>query len=151
MNQFGRALKLSLNHRWNVAACILSSLIVAVLWGGNLTAVYPLVNVIMNDHSLPEWIDDFVELVVPELQRRGLFRTEYEGRTLRENLGLRRPASRYADAQGGEQAAGSLGELRPADPAAAQHAGFLMKLHPVAEQGCLIFCQQLGNDCRVLF
>jgi len=47
---------------------------------------------------LPEGIDDFVELVVPELQRRGLFRTEYEGRTLRENLGLRRPVSRYAEA-----------------------------------------------------
>jgi alkanesulfonate monooxygenase SsuD/methylene tetrahydromethanopterin reductase-like flavin-dependent oxidoreductase (luciferase family) len=47
---------------------------------------------------LPEGIDDFVELVVPELQRRGLFRTEYEGRTLRENLGLRRPVSRYTDA-----------------------------------------------------
>jgi hypothetical protein len=30
------------------------------------------------------------------LQRRGLFRTEYEGRTLREHLGLERPASRYA-------------------------------------------------------
>ncbi|MBO1073425.1 LLM class flavin-dependent oxidoreductase [Roseomonas marmotae] len=36
----------------------------------------------------PNGIEDFVELVVPELQRRGLFRTEYEGRTLRENLGL---------------------------------------------------------------
>ena len=47
---------------------------------------------------LPEGIDDFVEMVVPELQRRGLFRTEYEGRTLRENLGLRRPVSRYTDA-----------------------------------------------------
>jgi ATP-binding cassette, subfamily B, bacterial MsbA len=58
MNQFGRALKLSINHRLNVAGCILSSLIVAVLWGGNLTAVYPLVNVIMNDHSLPDWIDE---------------------------------------------------------------------------------------------
>jgi hypothetical protein len=33
---------------------------------------------------------------VPELQRRGLFRTEYEGRTLRENLGLRRPVGRYS-------------------------------------------------------
>ena len=44
---------------------------------------------------LPQGIDDFVELVVPELQRRGVFRTEYEGRTLRENLGLRKPASRY--------------------------------------------------------
>lgn len=36
----------------------------------------------------PTMLEDFVELVVPELQRRGLFRTEYEGRTLRENLGL---------------------------------------------------------------
>ena len=38
-------------------------------------------------------------LVVPELQRRGLFRTEYEGATLRENLGLKRPVSRYAAAR----------------------------------------------------
>ncbi|MBS0560220.1 MAG: LLM class flavin-dependent oxidoreductase [Proteobacteria bacterium] len=37
---------------------------------------------------LPHAIEDFAALVVPELQRRGLFRTEYEGRTLRENLGL---------------------------------------------------------------
>ena len=41
---------------------------------------------------LPDALDDFVNLIVPELQRRGLFRTEYEGRTLRENLGLPRPA-----------------------------------------------------------
>lgn len=39
---------------------------------------------------------DFCEMVIPELQRRGLFRKEYEGATLRENLGLPRPASRYA-------------------------------------------------------
>ena len=45
---------------------------------------------------LPGGLDDFVELVLPELRRRGLFRTEYEGRTLREHLGLRRPPSRYA-------------------------------------------------------
>ncbi len=45
---------------------------------------------------LPEGLDDFVDRVVPVLQRRGLFRTEYEGATLRENLGLRRPESRYA-------------------------------------------------------
>ncbi|ROR24621.1 alkanesulfonate monooxygenase [Comamonas sp. BIGb0124] len=48
---------------------------------------------------LPESLDDFVDLVIPELQRRGLFRTAYEGRTLRENLGLERPASRYARAE----------------------------------------------------
>ncbi|WP_426562675.1 LLM class flavin-dependent oxidoreductase [Angustibacter sp. McL0619] len=44
--------------------------------------------------TLPGGLDDFVDLVVPELQRRGLFRTEYEGSTLRENYGLARPASR---------------------------------------------------------
>ncbi|QCI65892.1 LLM class flavin-dependent oxidoreductase [Phreatobacter stygius] len=44
---------------------------------------------------LPEGLDDFVDKVVPELQRRGLFRREYEGRTLRENLGLARPENRF--------------------------------------------------------
>jgi FMN-dependent oxidoreductase (nitrilotriacetate monooxygenase family) len=45
---------------------------------------------------LPGGCEDFVEMVTPELQRRGLFRKEYQGRTLRENLGLRRPVNRYA-------------------------------------------------------
>ena len=44
---------------------------------------------------LPGGLDDFVERVVPELQRRGLFRREYEGKTLRENLGLPRPVNRF--------------------------------------------------------
>ena len=44
---------------------------------------------------LPQGLDDFVDQVVPELQRRGLFRREYEGRTLRENLGLPRPPNRF--------------------------------------------------------
>jgi FMN-dependent oxidoreductase (nitrilotriacetate monooxygenase family) len=42
---------------------------------------------------LPTGLTDFIELVLPELRRRNLFRTEYEGRTLREHLGLRRPAN----------------------------------------------------------
>ena len=40
----------------------------------------------------PDAYADFIRLVVPELQRRGLFRTEYQGKTLRENLGLARPS-----------------------------------------------------------
>jgi hypothetical protein len=44
---------------------------------------------------LPEGLDDVVNRVIPELQRRGLFRTEYEGKTLRENLGLPRPENRF--------------------------------------------------------
>ena len=45
---------------------------------------------------LPGSLNDFVDLLIPELQRRGLFRKEYTGRTLRDHLGLPRPASRYA-------------------------------------------------------
>lgn len=45
--------------------------------------------------TTPASLDDFVDLVVPELQRRGLFRTAYEGKTLRENLGLKRPENQY--------------------------------------------------------
>jgi FMN-dependent oxidoreductase (nitrilotriacetate monooxygenase family) len=44
---------------------------------------------------LPGSLTDFVDMVIPELQRRGLFRTEYEAMTLRENLGLPRPVSRF--------------------------------------------------------
>jgi len=44
---------------------------------------------------VPGGLDDFVDQVVPELQRRGLFRREYEGKTLRENLGLSRPENRF--------------------------------------------------------
>jgi FMN-dependent oxidoreductase (nitrilotriacetate monooxygenase family) len=49
--------------------------------------------------TLPGGLADFIGLVVPELQRRGLFRTQYEGATLRENLGLTRPANRFAAAR----------------------------------------------------
>ncbi len=47
---------------------------------------------------LPGGLDAFVDKVVPELQRRGLFQREYAGRTLRENLGLARPPNRYFEA-----------------------------------------------------
>lgn len=45
---------------------------------------------------VPNSLDDFARTVVPELQRRGLFRTEYEGTTFRDHLGLRRPPNRHA-------------------------------------------------------
>ncbi|MGZ4599689.1 MAG: LLM class flavin-dependent oxidoreductase [Oryzihumus sp.] len=45
--------------------------------------------------TLPGGLDDFVDLVVPELQRRGLFRTEYTGTTLRDHYGLARPANSH--------------------------------------------------------
>ncbi|GGF05189.1 nitrilotriacetate monooxygenase component A/pristinamycin IIA synthase subunit A [Aliidongia dinghuensis] len=45
--------------------------------------------------TVPAGLDDFADLVVPELQRRGLFRREYEGTTLRDHLGLKRPENRF--------------------------------------------------------
>jgi hypothetical protein len=44
---------------------------------------------------LPSGLDEFVDHVVPELQRRGLFRHEYTGNTLREHYGLERPDNRF--------------------------------------------------------
>lgn len=46
-------------------------------------------------HTVPEGLDDFVDLVVPELTRRGIFRAAYEGATLREHLGLARPGNQF--------------------------------------------------------
>ncbi len=45
--------------------------------------------------TVPAGLDEFVDTVVPELQRRGIFRLDYEGTTLREHLGLPRPKNRY--------------------------------------------------------
>ncbi|SDK05262.1 FMN-dependent oxidoreductase, nitrilotriacetate monooxygenase family [Bradyrhizobium sp. Rc2d] len=47
---------------------------------------------------VPSGLKDFVELVVPELRRRGKYRSGYSGQTLRENLGLRRPLNRFTHA-----------------------------------------------------
>ena len=45
--------------------------------------------------TVPAGLDEFVDLVVPELQRRRLFRQEYAGATLRDHLGLPRPANQF--------------------------------------------------------
>jgi FMN-dependent oxidoreductase (nitrilotriacetate monooxygenase family) len=64
---------------------------------------------------LPAGLDDFVNRVVPELQRRGIFRREYEGITLRENLGLPRPENRFFPKPAQPQT--SSPKIAPADTA----------------------------------
>ena len=49
--------------------------------------------------ELPSGLSDFVELVVPILQERGLYRTDYEHDTLRGNLGVQIPVNRYTVAR----------------------------------------------------
>ena len=51
---------------------------------------------VLSGTTVPGTYEDIVRLVVPELQRRGLFRKEYTGNTLREHLGLARPGNFFA-------------------------------------------------------
>ncbi|KRR11399.1 LLM class flavin-dependent oxidoreductase [Bradyrhizobium valentinum] len=53
---------------------------------------------------VPSGLKDFVELVVPELRRRGKFRSGYCGQTLRENLGLKQPVNQFTQAGAGKRA-----------------------------------------------
>jgi alkanesulfonate monooxygenase len=54
---------------------------------------------ILQPSTMPGNLREVTDLLVPELRDRGLLRVGYEGATLREHLGLRRPASRYASAR----------------------------------------------------
>jgi subfamily B ATP-binding cassette protein MsbA len=58
MNNFGRALRLALRHRFIFASSIVCAAIVAAFWGGNISAIYPLVQVTMNGQSLQKWARD---------------------------------------------------------------------------------------------
>ncbi len=46
-------------------------------------------------HTVPQGVEEFVDLVIPELTRRGIFRETYTGTTLRDHLGLKRPPNRF--------------------------------------------------------
>jgi N-acetyl-S-(2-succino)cysteine monooxygenase len=50
---------------------------------------------ILMSYCLPDGLEEFVDRVVPQLQERGAFRTEYESETFREHLGLGRPSNRF--------------------------------------------------------
>ena len=55
MNNFGRALRLALKHPFIFAASIVCAVVVAAFWGGNISAIYPLVQVTINNNSLQQW------------------------------------------------------------------------------------------------
>ena len=91
MNNFCRALKLTLRYRWTVAGAFLFSFLVAVLWGGNIGALYPVIQVAFQGQSLQAWMDDEIE----ESERRILdFRheiTSLQQHASAPNGGLARP------------------------------------------------------------
>ncbi len=58
MSNFVRVIRLALRHRLTVFGSLACSLVIAVLWAGNLTAVLPIVDAVMQGKSIPEWIDE---------------------------------------------------------------------------------------------
>ena len=61
MNQLGRALRMTLKYRWSVLGSFGCSLLVAILWGANLGAVYPFVEIVLQNKTLPQWADERIE------------------------------------------------------------------------------------------
>jgi ATP-binding cassette subfamily B protein/subfamily B ATP-binding cassette protein MsbA len=58
MSNFRRALHLTLRYRWTLAGIVLSSLLVAAFWGGNIGALYPIVEVAIRGKPLQSWVED---------------------------------------------------------------------------------------------
>jgi ATP-binding cassette subfamily B protein/subfamily B ATP-binding cassette protein MsbA len=58
MNNFYRVIALAFRHKLTVAASLFCSLAVAVLWGGNITAIFPVVDIIMLNKSIPQYVDE---------------------------------------------------------------------------------------------
>jgi hypothetical protein len=61
---------------------------------------HSLADQLLKFQTMGDSLREFVERVVPDLQRRGLFRKQYEGATLREHLVLKRPSNRYVAPSG---------------------------------------------------
>ena len=57
MHNFWRALKLTFKYKWNIVGIIISSLCLALCWGGNIATVYPLVQVSFQGDTVSGWLD----------------------------------------------------------------------------------------------
>lgn len=58
MKGFSRTVRLALRHQWTLGLSLACALLVAVLWGGNITVIYPFVEVLFQGKSMPQWIDE---------------------------------------------------------------------------------------------
>lgn len=58
MKYYLRALKMALNYKWSLITAIFCSIMVAILWGANIGAVYPFVEVVFERNSLHDWVDN---------------------------------------------------------------------------------------------
>ncbi|HET6880211.1 MAG TPA: ABC transporter ATP-binding protein [Pirellulales bacterium] len=75
MNNFGRTLRLALRYPFTLGSSIFCALVVAVLWGGNISAVYPLVELTTKGRSLQQWAAESIAQTQRDAHR---FRQEAE-------------------------------------------------------------------------
>ena len=69
MRNLKRALRMALRYRWSFIGSIVCSCFVAVLWGANLGAVYPFIEVVLHNKSLHQWADERIELSQGEIAK----------------------------------------------------------------------------------
>ena len=67
---FGRVVRMAIRYKFTFAASIVSALMVAVLWGANISAVYPVVEVIFKNKSMQQWIDGKIDREPSDDRRR---------------------------------------------------------------------------------
>ena len=69
MNNFVRAIRLSLRFRFTIFGISLCSVLVAFFWGANVTAVYPFVEAVFRGDSMPEWVDHQIQATTERIHR----------------------------------------------------------------------------------
>lgn len=80
MRNFGRVVQLALKHRITFVASVLSALVVGVMWGGNIGALYPFLDVAFQNRTLHDRVDEMVEAKQQELARLAASLEETEAR-----------------------------------------------------------------------
>ena len=88
MGNFARTLRLALNYYWTVAASVVCALVVAVLWGGNIGFLYPLVEVVGKNQSLGQWVDAEIVAAHQEIAAGEVAGDEQATRAARHDLWL---------------------------------------------------------------
>ena len=68
MKDFSRVLQLAVRRRWAIAGVACTSLLIALLWGANIGTLYPMVEVVFQGESLPQ----YTERTLKELRESGL-------------------------------------------------------------------------------
>jgi subfamily B ATP-binding cassette protein MsbA len=80
MKHFLRAIKLSLVNKWTIALLMVNSLLIGLLWGGSITAIYPFVEVVFSGNTIESWLDLEIEKSQAALDEATVKREELERR-----------------------------------------------------------------------